>query len=226
MAFTSGTPSGQISLSQVQTEFGGSNPVEIDEHYGCAYQVPTSGQISLDNLRGKYRYWGGCKFQPLAQTANTTNDRVEANGTVYGWRILTYTSTGITANPGCDGAGIRADGTHRMIGRNGVIVEKLFWYLYASSWRLYIQTYNFNTPYDLQAGDAAAAPYNDGVRVSMDNDTYTQTFSFGGTPGNGGSNPYKTVVGDLSRRRVYAWFWSGSVSFNNYVDFQWTSTRG
>jgi len=50
----------QITLDDVQTEFGGTNPIEIAEYYaGGSYVpasvsgVPTSGQISLDNLRGK-----------------------------------------------------------------------------------------------------------------------------------------------------------------------------
>jgi len=54
------TPTGQISLDDVQTEFGGANPIGINEYYaGGSYVpstvagVPTSGQISLDNLRGK-----------------------------------------------------------------------------------------------------------------------------------------------------------------------------
>jgi hypothetical protein len=53
------TPSGQISLNDVQTEFGGSPPISINEYYGgggltpSGINVPTSGQISFNDLRGK-----------------------------------------------------------------------------------------------------------------------------------------------------------------------------
>ena len=45
--------SGEISLANVQTEFGGSNPIGISEYYGVAAGVPGSGTISLNNFYGK-----------------------------------------------------------------------------------------------------------------------------------------------------------------------------
>lgn len=54
------TPTGTIGLDDVQTEFGGTNPIELTEYYaGGSYVpatvsgVPTSGTIGLDDLRGK-----------------------------------------------------------------------------------------------------------------------------------------------------------------------------
>lgn len=55
------TPTGQISLSDIQTEFGGSNPIYLTEYYsGGLYvpkgnngSIPSSGQISMNDLRGK-----------------------------------------------------------------------------------------------------------------------------------------------------------------------------
>ena len=53
--------SGTISLNDLQTEFGGSNPIEISEYYRGGSRVPnitvnnsvpTSGQISLSNFYG------------------------------------------------------------------------------------------------------------------------------------------------------------------------------
>ena len=51
--------SGAISLSDIQTEFGGSNPISLSEYYrGGAYTtsnntgVPTSGQIQMDDFYG------------------------------------------------------------------------------------------------------------------------------------------------------------------------------
>lgn len=53
------TPSGTISLSDIQAEFTGANPISINEYYALAgyvpsgQGVPSSGQISFDDLRGK-----------------------------------------------------------------------------------------------------------------------------------------------------------------------------
>lgn len=44
--------SGAISLNDVQNEFGGSNPIGINEYYGAAAGIPTSGQIQLDDFYG------------------------------------------------------------------------------------------------------------------------------------------------------------------------------
>jgi hypothetical protein len=45
--------SGPISLANVQTEFGGTNPIGINEYYGAATGVPSSGTISLNDFYGK-----------------------------------------------------------------------------------------------------------------------------------------------------------------------------
>lgn len=44
--------SGLISLLDIQNEFGGSNPIGIDEYYGVAPGIPASGLISLDDFYG------------------------------------------------------------------------------------------------------------------------------------------------------------------------------
>ena len=44
--------SGPISLSDIQTEFGGSNPISLSEYYGVATGVPASGTISMDDFYG------------------------------------------------------------------------------------------------------------------------------------------------------------------------------
>ena len=67
-----------ISLGQLQTEFGGANPIEITEYYlGGAYttenntNVPTSGTISLADFYSAYR---GYQVQMyFTREANDTN---------------------------------------------------------------------------------------------------------------------------------------------------------
>lgn len=48
--------SGAISLANIQTEFGGSNPISISEYYGKASGIPSSGTISFSQFRGKSNY--------------------------------------------------------------------------------------------------------------------------------------------------------------------------
>lgn len=43
---------GAISLSDIQTEFGGSNPISLSEYYGAAAGIPASGTISLSQFYG------------------------------------------------------------------------------------------------------------------------------------------------------------------------------
>lgn len=42
--------SGQISFTDIQTEFGGSNPISLTEYYGYAPGIPTSGQVSTSDF--------------------------------------------------------------------------------------------------------------------------------------------------------------------------------
>lgn len=44
--------SGAISLSDIQTEFGGSNPIGLNEYYAAATGIPGSGTISLADFYG------------------------------------------------------------------------------------------------------------------------------------------------------------------------------
>ena len=63
--------SGPISLLNVQNEFGGSNPIGMNEYYGAASGVPTSGTIGLNAFYGKSSvvqyysiYATGYSFEP------------------------------------------------------------------------------------------------------------------------------------------------------------------
>ena len=57
--------SGPISFSQLQTEFGGTNPISINEYYtgglyvpsksGEFVNVPSSGIVSLNQFYGKFK---------------------------------------------------------------------------------------------------------------------------------------------------------------------------
>ena len=73
--------SGAISLSQIQTEFGGSNPISLSEYYSAASGIPSSGTISMNQFYGKsggpddtyfYTYFNGSSTViPHGQAYNT-----------------------------------------------------------------------------------------------------------------------------------------------------------
>ena len=48
--------SGAISLDDIQTEFGGSNPISLSEYYGAASGIPASGVISIGDFYGAAAY--------------------------------------------------------------------------------------------------------------------------------------------------------------------------
>ena len=112
--------SGAISLNDIQTEFGGSNPISLSEYYlNGAYttsnntSVPTSGAISIDNFYGAIRAVyviyeiigaGGGGGGGLTINSNTAS-----GGSAGGNSSLTYTpaggsSTTITSDGGAGGA--------------------------------------------------------------------------------------------------------------------------
>lgn len=104
------TPNTNVTFSSIQTEFGGSNPIALDEYYaGGGYVatgvtgVPTSGTISVDNLRNKSQ---------IVYGTLTPNISSEAEGAVI---TVTFNLTGVTGVPNgttlywkIDGTGISA----------------------------------------------------------------------------------------------------------------------
>ena len=78
--------SGEISLADVQNEFGGSNPIGIDEYYGVASGVPASGTISLYDFYGKssavaFTGWNANMFgnRDVSGPGYTTSDNFSGN---------------------------------------------------------------------------------------------------------------------------------------------------
>ena len=78
--------SGQVDFAQIQTEFGGSNPISLNEYYSGSVgvlggSVPASGAISVDNLRGTnaYKGYGFSYFTtPITCKAFSINFNTEA----------------------------------------------------------------------------------------------------------------------------------------------------
>lgn len=71
--------SGAISLADIQTEFGGSNPIAISEYYGAAAGVPASGAISISSFYGK------SNTQSFTISTDQTNLDLRAWAVTAGW---------------------------------------------------------------------------------------------------------------------------------------------
>ena len=98
--------SGAIKLSEIQSEFGGSNPISLSEYYrNGSYTtsnntgVPTSGQISVSD------FYGGTNItSPTTGTSYITNGAITSAGTALGlsWTVnnaghWAYGVTGVVA---------------------------------------------------------------------------------------------------------------------------------
>lgn len=78
--------SGEISLANVQTEFGGSNPIGINEYYGTAPGIPASGTISL------YDFYGKSAISLFSATSGRVLLFNGDNSSSSGWPPTGYTS--------------------------------------------------------------------------------------------------------------------------------------
>jgi hypothetical protein len=66
--------SGAVALSDIQTEFGGSNPISISEYYAAAGGVPASGEISISD------FYGTSAITHTLTQGTYTSSNVEYNG--------------------------------------------------------------------------------------------------------------------------------------------------
>lgn len=95
--------SGTITLAQIQTEFGGSNPIGLSEYYrGGAYVttnntgVPTSGAITLSNFYGAVK-----QFSYTNTTQYSTPQNLRTLALAAGWNgtdALLFTNSAIISS--------------------------------------------------------------------------------------------------------------------------------
>lgn len=82
------TPTSQLGMSHIQTEFGGSNPIALSEYYGVNANVASSGQIRMASFLG---ISGVITIQVLARTAEKQTYLVTANA----WMNFSSASPGV-----------------------------------------------------------------------------------------------------------------------------------
>lgn len=68
--------SGPISLNDIQTEFGGANPIDVDEYYGKDWTVPSSGVISVSDFYSAAN-------RPNLPNPTTTITSYDSSSTIY-----------------------------------------------------------------------------------------------------------------------------------------------
>lgn len=116
---------GPVSFSDVQTEFGGSNPISLGEYYRGGANVPVgantegipaSGVIDISEFRGTTPYAdvvyaviggggaGGFGFDDRGEEYRGTFGASGGDSTLSGTGISTVTSSGATGGENCGGA--------------------------------------------------------------------------------------------------------------------------
>lgn len=98
------TPTGTITMLDIQNEFGGSNPIQLSEYYAGGANVPagtpgvpSSGTITMGQLQGK------TKATPVNVSVTNTSRpegsffivNVSSSGTIYSvlyWRLTNYSN--------------------------------------------------------------------------------------------------------------------------------------
>jgi hypothetical protein len=108
--------SGTLTFAQIQTEFGGSNPIGLNEYYrGGAYvpnipansAIPTSGAIALSNF---YNSTGIFNFT-YSITSNFANFNLNTVMTANGWNGTAPVIANVTINAGVTVYGVGYSGT-------------------------------------------------------------------------------------------------------------------
>lgn len=146
------TPTGTISWSQIQSEFGGSNPISISEYRGTvAFEntLPT-GTISANDLRGKSRA-AQIKLRTYgAKGGDSANTGVGTTTGGQGGRLeVTYLvkgGTSTTIRGWCGSAGANESSNGRIAGGGGA----------GSGWQI------GNDTIVAAGGGGGASGYNDG----------------------------------------------------------------
>jgi len=151
-------PSGQITLNDIATEFGGSVPHNLSEYYDVADGIPSSGQISLSNFYGASAS-GGTGWD-ISTATYVQNFSVTAQES---------TPTGLFFKP--DGTGMY------VIGSSGDDINQ---YSLSTAWDIstatYVQNFSVNTQESTPTG-LFFKPDGTGMYVIGSRDDYLNQYS-------------------------------------------------
>ena len=186
--------SGAISLANIQSEFGGSNPISLSEYYlNGAYttsnntSVPTSGAISIDNFYGAIRAVYVTYEIIGAGGGGGSGYGSGTSGQAGGASTLTYTPAG--GSP----VTVTSDG-----GAGG------------------------NANYNTGMGKGESSYYGAGGNQGADSDSNNETAGsstsvYGAGGGGGGANPFSARNGGLGG-------YAGGTDGSSYLVYAWNSS--
>ena len=109
-------PSGEASLSDIQTEFGGSSPISLSEYYSAVSGVPASGEISISDFQGK--------SASSTITANTNYLQINASSYISSGGTLTIPSSVWIWSDSTSVPALNVDVANAKIINNGKIIGK------------------------------------------------------------------------------------------------------
>ena len=109
-------PSGEASLSDIQTEFGGSSPTSLSEYYSAVSGVPSSGEISISDFQGK--------SASSTITANTNYLQINASSYISSGGTLTIPSSVWIWSDSTSVPALNVDVANATIINNGKIIGK------------------------------------------------------------------------------------------------------
>jgi len=179
--------SGAISLNDIQTEFGGTNPIGINEYYGAASGIPASGVISLSNFYGKSNYILTSAYQSQLATWGFTPDSLIYKSSIHGLSNSAFHSR-------CD---IWVSSIVVIKAANGYI----FGGIANDSWGGSGFKYSDNTPFLFNLYGNASAP----IKWNINNPRYAMNASPNYGPLFGGGNDLHT---NLNNNYMYEYNYS------------------
>lgn len=202
--------SGSISLANLQSEFGGSNPISLSEYYrNGAYvtsnntSVPTSGAISLSN------FYGAVKQFTFNITSNTQNANIRTLAVAAGWDgsapLIANVNSGIylwsdstsiggAIISGSFAGGLTLNNYGKIIGRGGNTGQNGGPALTVASSG--VAVVNASGAYIAGGGGGGGSSYSGGDGTS--NNTYSVTGG-GGAGGGDGSGTYGGAGGAIGQ---------------------------
>lgn len=125
---------GELALTDIQTEFGGSNPISLSEYYaGGSYvasgtsgtngAVPTSGEIAVSDFYGTQ---SGITITVTEGTTSIINHNASSNAQIYGWYHRNYLPN-VNNNAFISTAYTVTTGSRSPTTINGANITGLFW---------------------------------------------------------------------------------------------------
>ena len=126
---------GSIKSSQIQTEFGGSNPISISQYYGLDSGIPTSGPIKFSNFYGKIL--NATRTVGSTQNFNARSD-FQTNATIVGGK---KTASSVYSNNQAVKYTINVNGT---IGANDTSSYAFDTGIFPSGSSIYLNVYSGN----------------------------------------------------------------------------------